>query len=141
MTQEVTQITQRVAYTAPEILLFIGAVAALLVQTIGAWRSGARSIDTNQKVGETLVKTAVIEGHVNSKETKYIAEIAALQDKCKMLELILADKDRTAALLAQSVTSRMRNQDISSRQEAEPQEVHIVNPKDDPVNVKEGAKK
>ena len=83
-------------YTAPEVLLIIAAVGALIVNAITAWKTG-------NAVQQTLIKTAIIEGHVNSKETKYVEQIASLQKEVDILKTVIVEKEKIAALLAQSV--------------------------------------
>jgi hypothetical protein len=86
-------------YTATELLLIIAAVGAVVVNVIIAWRTG-------KVADQTLIKAAVIEGHVNSKETKYNEQIISLQKENELLKNTIADKDKTAALLAQSIIQR-----------------------------------
>lgn len=69
-----------------------------------AFKTVSKKVDEQKRVNDlTLQKTAVIEGHVNSKETKYLGDIAALQQEVRILRETLSDKKETAALLAQSV--------------------------------------
>lgn len=84
------------SYTAPEVLLFIAAIGVLLQNTITAWR-------TSNKIDQTLVKTAVIEGHVNSKEARYVEQLSSKDKEIEVLKGVLIEKDRISALLAQSV--------------------------------------
>lgn len=81
-------------YTAPEIVLIITAVGAIIQNTVSIWRSG-------NKIEDTLTKTTVIEGHVNSQATRYEEKIIALQKEVEILKQIIVDKDKMAALLAQ----------------------------------------
>lgn len=83
-------------YTAPEVLLFLAAVGTILVNVIVAWRTG-------KVADQTLIKASVIEGHVNSRETKYIEQIAGLTRENDILKATIANHDKVAALLAQSV--------------------------------------
>lgn len=69
-----------------------------------AFKTVSKKVDEQKRVNDlTLQKTVVIEGHVNSKETKYLGDIAALQQEVRILRETLSDKKETAALLAQSV--------------------------------------
>jgi len=83
-------------YTAPEILLFIAAIGTLIVNSIYAWRTGTA-------VQQTLTKTSIIEGHVNSKETKYVEQITSLGKEIDLLKQVIINNEKTAALLAQAV--------------------------------------
>jgi len=75
--------------TAPEILLIIAAIGVVLNNMIQSWRIGT--------------KVAVIEGHVNSKETKYAEQIVSKDNEIQILRNIIVDKDKDKALLAQAV--------------------------------------
>ena len=83
-------------YTAPEVLLFIAAIGVLLQNTISAWRNGT-------KIDQTLTKASIIEGHVNSKETKYVEQISSYQREVQTLKETIAEKNKIAEMLAQSV--------------------------------------
>jgi hypothetical protein len=83
-------------YTAAEFSLIIAALGVMLVNVINAWRQ-------NSKLDSIGQKTATIEGHVNSKETKYVEQLAAMTRENDILRTVIIDKDKTAALLAQSV--------------------------------------
>jgi hypothetical protein len=100
------------SYTAPELVLIIAAVGALIAQSLGAWRHGSKLDENTRATHATAaavqnidVKTAVIEGHVNSKEATYVAEIAGLRRENELLRKIVADAKETAALLAQATAS------------------------------------
>lgn len=93
-------------YTAAEMLLFIAAIGAIITQSIIAFKTGKVADHTNKIVDQTLLKAAVIEGHVNSKETKYVEQITALTRENEILRSVILDKDRVAALLAQSAIMR-----------------------------------
>lgn len=97
-------------YTASEIVLFITAFGVIGVNIVTAWRSSAKIIE---KVDQTLIKTSVIEGHVNSKETKLNEQIIALTNENRILRDVIMDKDKDKALLAQSVIQRTRLSDSS----------------------------
>lgn len=88
-------------YTAPEILLFIAAIGAVIAQSISAWRTG-------KTVQETLTKTAVIEGHVNSQAARCAEQLIAKDNEIKILKNVIVEKDKAALLLAQSVVLRTR---------------------------------
>jgi len=85
-------------YTAPEILLMIAAIGAVLVNIIIAWRNG-------KVADQTLTKASVIEGHVNSRETKYVEQISSLTKEIETYKNFINEKDKIASLLAQSVAS------------------------------------
>ena len=84
------------SYTSSEILLFIAAIGLLIKNAIDSWK-------LNDMARQTLQKAAVIEGHVNSKETKYVEEIVSLKKEIEILNKVIIDKEKTAALLAQSI--------------------------------------
>jgi hypothetical protein len=88
-------------YTAPEILLFIAAIGLVLTNTITAWRQG-------NKLNVISEKTAIIEGHVNSKETKYIEEMKAKDTQIELLKSVIESQNKDKALLAQAVALRSR---------------------------------
>jgi len=94
-------------YTAPEMVLMITAGGIVITNTINALR-------TNGKLDAIKEKTAVIEGHVNSKETKYMEQLASKDNEINILKSVIAAKDRDKALLAQAVASRTRSFDITS---------------------------
>jgi len=83
-------------YSATEFSLVLGAFGIICVNIINAWKQ-------NTKLDNIGQKAATIEGHVNSKETKYIEQITALTRENEILRSVIIDKDKTAALLAQSV--------------------------------------
>lgn len=82
-------------YTAPEVVLIITAIGAILQNTISIWRTG-------NKVADTFAKTSVIEGHVNSQTTRYDEKVNALQKEIDMLKQVIVDKDKMTALLVQA---------------------------------------
>ena len=84
-------------YTSSEMLLVIAAIGAVIVNIIMAWKTGTR-------VEQTLMKASIIEGHVNSKETKYVEQLASAQREIDLLKNVIIDKDKVAGLLAQSVS-------------------------------------
>ena len=85
-------------------LLIIAAVGTVAVNIINAWR-------IEKKVDETLITAAVIKGHVNSKETKYVEQLVSLQKENELLRQIIVEKDKDKALLAQATTLRHRSSD------------------------------
>ena len=93
-----------------DIVVILGVVFAGLAQLIATWRNGTK-LDTNTAatvataatVNTIQTKAAVIEGHVNSKEAKYVEQILALQRENELLRQMIADKRETAAILAQAV--------------------------------------
>ena len=85
-------------------LLIIAAVGTVAVNIINAWR-------IERKVDETLVTAAVIKGHVNSKETKYVEQLVSLQKENELLRQIIVEKDKDKALLAQATVMRHRSTD------------------------------
>lgn len=91
-------------YTAPEIVLIISALGGIIVNIVVA-------IKTSGDVGKTLTKTSVIEGHVNSRETKYNEQITALQNENKLLKDQIAAEKQSAMLLAQAAILRGRKAD------------------------------
>lgn len=82
----------------PEWVLLVTAIAALGKSWIDSWKMQA-------VVQQTLMKASVIEGHVNSKETKYVEQIAGLERERDILRKLITDKDATAALLAQAAAT------------------------------------
>ena len=94
-------------YTAPEILLMITATGVVITNTINAWRTSGKLDIINQK-------TAVIEGHVNSKETRYVEQLTSKDNEIELLKAVIVTKDKDKALLAQAVASRIRNSDSPS---------------------------
>lgn len=89
-------------YTSPEILLMIAAIGAIITQSITAWRNGGK-LDV---IGQ---RAATIEGHVNSKETKYVEELKAKDMEIEILKQIIISKDKDKSLLAQAVALRQRD--------------------------------
>ena len=106
-------------YTSAETLLIIAAVGAVITNAISAWRVGTKVDSIAQKADIIGVKTAVIEGHVNSKETKYVEQINSKDNEIALLRAIIVTKDKDAALLAQSIISRNRSGDSSSSSKLE----------------------
>lgn len=82
-------------YTAPEVVIMIGAVATLLVNAITAWRTGA-------KVDTIAMKTAVIEGHVNSEKATFVEQAAARDREIHLLRNQLNASEMRAGMLAQA---------------------------------------
>lgn len=88
------------AVAAGALVTTVGAVA---VKIIAALSDAARQRQAQtDKIDETLRKTAVIEGHVNSEKTRAEGEIAALKTEIAVLRETMADQKEAAALLAQS---------------------------------------
>lgn len=87
-------------YSSSEILLFISAIGTMLVNVIVAWR-------TSNKVDQNLMKTAVIEGHVNSEKSALNEQLVSKDREIKILRDTITERDRIASLLAQSVASRI----------------------------------
>lgn len=81
---------------------FVTAVGVAIVNIITAAGAARQRQEQTNKIDETLRKTAVIEGHVNSEKTRAAGEIATLQKEVLLLRELMADKKETAALLAQS---------------------------------------
>lgn len=81
---------------------FVTAVGVAIVNIITAAAAARQRQVQTDKIDETLRKTAVIEGHVNSEKTRAAGEIATLQKEVLLLRELMADKKETAALLAQS---------------------------------------
>ena len=90
-------------YTAAELTLVIAAVGVMLVNVINAWRQSSRLDSQDLKLDSIGQKTATIEGHVNSKETKYVEQLTAMNRENEILRGVIIDKDKSAALLAQSL--------------------------------------
>lgn len=82
-------------YTAPEVILIITAIGAIIQNTVTIWR-------TSNKVGATLTKATVIEGHVNGQSTRYDEKMISYRKEIEILMQVITDKDRTIALLTQS---------------------------------------
>lgn len=82
---------------------FVTAVGVAIVNIITASAAARQRQEQTNKIDETLRKTAVIEGHVNSEKTRAAGEIATLQKEVLLLRELMADKKETASLLAQSV--------------------------------------
>lgn len=82
---------------------FVTAVGVAIVNIITASAAARQRQEQTSKIEETLRKTAVIEGHVNSEKTRAAGEIATLQKEVLLLRELMADKKETASLLAQSV--------------------------------------
>lgn len=91
--------------TTPDIVIVISAVGVVINNAIQTWK-------LNNKVDVINQKTAVIEGHVNSQQTKYIEQIASKDKEIALLNDILIKKDKEAALLAQAAINRVRVTDI-----------------------------
>jgi len=98
-------------YSAPEFLLIIAAMGTIIVNIINAWKNTSKIQDNTNKLDIIGQKTATIEGHVNSKETKYVEQIASLTRENEILRTVIIDKDKTAALLAQSVITSKGTKD------------------------------
>lgn len=81
---------------------FVTAVGVAIVNIITASAAARQRQVQTDKIDETLRKTAVIEGHVNSEKTRAAGEIATLEKEVLLLRELMADKKETAALLAQS---------------------------------------
>lgn len=116
-------------YTAPEVLLIIAAVGAVAVNVISAWRMGT-------KIDAVKLDTAVVLGHVNSKETKYMEQLASKDRELELLKGIIVDKDKDKALLAQSTAAALQvvQPKLSASAEA-PLPVEIVQPSPLPVKI------
>jgi hypothetical protein len=101
-------------YTAAEFSLILGALGVVLVNVINAWRQNTKLNAQDVKLDSIGQKAATIEGHVNSKETKYVEQLAAMTRENEILRDVIIDKDKTAALLAQAAVGRVRNDSIKT---------------------------
>jgi len=88
-------------FTSDQWILIIGAIFLGINNMITNWR-------TTSRLNIITEDTKVVLGHVNSKETKYITELASKDTEIALLNGIIVDKDKAAALLAQSVIQRNR---------------------------------
>lgn len=91
-------------FTATEVLLMIAAIGVVGVNMITAWRNGT-------KIDQTLMKTAVIEGHVNSEKAQLVEQLKSKETEITLLKNVIVDKDKDKALLAQAAI-RPRGTDI-----------------------------
>lgn len=97
-------------YSATDLTLIIGAIFGGCALLINTWKTNAK-VDANTAVTEATAlkvntietKASVIEGHVNSKETKYVEKIEALDRENLLLRQMIADKQQTANMLAQAM--------------------------------------
>ena len=90
-------------YTATDIVLVITALGIVIVNIVAALRTNVKLNENTGKTNEILTKASIIEGHVNSKETKYVEQINSYQREIETLKATVIEKNRVAELLAQSV--------------------------------------
>lgn len=83
----------------------ITAVSVGVVNVIVALRTSAAIKDNTAITSQTLTTAKVIEGHVNSEQTKAAEQLLALARENKLLRDQIADTKTTAALLAQSAAA------------------------------------
>lgn len=88
-------------YTAPEVVLIIGAIGAIIQNTVSIWR-------TSNKIDSTLTKTSIIEGHVNGQASRYDEKVNSLLKEIEILKQIITDKEKTSALLIQANADAVR---------------------------------
>lgn len=111
--------------TAAELTVVITSVAALLVATIGAFFAGMVQLRSLPKV-HTLV---------NNRAERQDQKIAALE---QLVSLKNADAIRLAYLaLEKSEADHTRRDEREALESVTPKDVHVINPPDDPVNVKD----
>ena len=97
-------------YSATDLTLIISAIFGGMALLISTWKTNAK-VDANTaitaatavKVNTIETKAAVIEGHVNSKESKYIEQLTALNRENELLRQMIMDKQKTADMLAQAM--------------------------------------
>lgn len=97
-------------YSATDLTLIISAIFGGMALLISTWKTNAK-VDANTAVTEATAKkvdtietkAAVIEGHVNSKESKYVEQLTALNRENDLLRQMIADKQQTANMLAQAM--------------------------------------
>ena len=92
----------KMIYTASEVVLVIAALGAVIVNVVTA-------LKVSSKLTTVSERAAVIEGHVNSERSKMSEQLLSRQKEIDFLRSTLADKDKTAALLAQSILKKNEN--------------------------------
>jgi hypothetical protein len=118
MIQEATDTAR--AYTMPEWIMLVGAITAALTAVITGIGNIIVTIRTSESLrsrlkentvisAETLTKTAVIEGHVNSERAKMTEQLASKDRETELLKSELSSGKQTAALLAQAVAGKDPN--------------------------------
>lgn len=65
------------------------------------------ALRNSSKLDQTLTKTSVIEGHVNSERAKLNEQLIAKHNEIKILTDVIANKNKTSELLAQSVAQSL----------------------------------
>lgn len=83
-------------YTAPELVLIITTVGAVIVNIVVAIRA-------NQKMDKNLAKSTVIEGHVNGDRAKLNEQLLMNQKEIERLKSIIMEKDKSVELVAKAV--------------------------------------
>jgi hypothetical protein len=81
------------------IALAVTALTGLLGVIFTAWNT--------RNVPAIAKDTAVVLGHVNSKETKFTADIEALHNELRIKDQLLAAAEHRASLLAQAAAGHM----------------------------------
>lgn len=89
-------------YTAAEIVVIsttiITAISVGIVNVIVALKA-------NKKMDQNLERSATIENHVNGDRTRFLTEIEDHKKEIERLKTVINEKEKAAALLAQSVAS------------------------------------
>lgn len=92
-----------IAAVGSQVILIVGAIftgwAALSARRIANDTKVETAIQTT-KIDQVATDTAVVLGHVNSKETKLTAMVESQQREMQMLRDQLVEKDKVAAVLA-----------------------------------------
>jgi hypothetical protein len=117
-------------FTAQDWVTIIAALAGLLVlPTITAIanlmvsvRNGQHLQKNTEITREIGAKTDVVNGHVNSESARREARLEALHKENQLLRDVLADKEKTAAVLAQSVVTASVSRSRSRSTDPAPQE-------------------
>lgn len=125
------------AADAPDYSATILAVATLvtaLAAAISSFLNRGANARTEKKAEEIDKKVEVVAAHVNSAATEAKNMISGLQKQVADLLASGAEKDKTAALLAQSTATVAATQALAS--EKEPQPVVITNEPHEPVPTK-----
>lgn len=114
------------------LVLAIATLVTALAAAISSFLNRGANARTEKKAEEIDKKVEVVAAHVNSAATEAKNMISALQKQVADLLALGAEKDKTAALLAQSAATTAATQAAVTPVPA-PTEVVVVNEPHDPV--------
>ena len=100
-------------YPVSDVAMIVGVViggltslAVAVGNIVVAVRNGRKVDENTALTAAGIARTEVVVGHVNSESTRAQGQIAALQKENDILREVLADKRKTAEMLAQAAAGR-----------------------------------